>query len=120
MQNTLNNHPFNDDPFIQYLYTSSLFQHQIEAVNEDTPFKLIDLQLMEYDRLKTLASSLREPVFEEAVNEAKSRTPSIKRKYQESFTSPAPASKADKSNETYKTAIEFVAGFRQKKFPTVH
>ncbi|KAI7894556.1 uncharacterized protein EV154DRAFT_414891, partial [Mucor mucedo] len=117
---TLSNHHFKDDPTIQYLYTSSLFQHQVETVNQDTPFKLMDLQIMEYDRLKTLASSLKEPVFEEAVNEAKSRTLSIKRKYEESFPLPRPANKTDKNNETYKSAMEFVAGFKQKKFFTVY
>ncbi|KAI9475869.1 MAG: hypothetical protein EXX96DRAFT_574968 [Benjaminiella poitrasii] len=108
---SLSNHPFKDDPTIQYLYTSSLFQQQIETVNKDAPLKLIDLQLMEYDRLKTLASSLEQPVFEEAINDAKLRTLTIKRKYEDSFT----ASKVDKNNDTYKAAMEFVVGFKQKK-----
>lgn len=76
---SLSNHPFKDDPTIQYLYTSSFFQQQIDTVNKDTPLKLIDLQLMEYDRLKTLASSLEQPVFEEAINDAKLRILTIKK-----------------------------------------
>ncbi|RCH86230.1 hypothetical protein CU098_004340 [Rhizopus stolonifer] len=116
---SLSNHPFKDDPTIQYLYTSSFFQQQMETVNKDTPFKLIDLQLMEYDRLKTLASSLEQPVFEEAINDAKLRTLTIKRKYEDSFTPPSPASstatEVDKNNDTYKAAMEFVVGFKQKK-----
>ncbi|KAI9347835.1 hypothetical protein BD770DRAFT_413449 [Pilaira anomala] len=75
---------------------------------------------MEYDRLKTLAtSSLEQPVFEEEINDAKLRTLTIKRKYEDSFTPPAPASstarKVDKNNDTYKAAMEFVVGFKQKK-----
>ncbi|CEP13251.1 hypothetical protein [Parasitella parasitica] len=116
---SLSNHPFKDDPTIQYLYTLSLFQQQIETFNKDTLLKLIDLQLMECDRLKTIACSLEQPVFEEAINVAKSRILAIKRKYEDSFAPPAPASstasKVNKKNDTYKAAMEFVVGFKQKK-----
>lgn len=99
---SLSNHPFKDDPTIQYLYTSSFFRQQVETINEATPSKLIDLQLMEYNRLKTLASSLQQPELEEAVNDARSRTLIMKRKFEETFTSPAPApptSKVYKNND---------------------
>lgn len=116
---SVGNHPFKDDPTIQYLYTLSLFQQQIETVNKDTPLKLIDLQLMEYDRLKMLANSLEQPVFERAIDDAKSRALTIKRKYEDWFTPPVPASSTTshvgKNNDTYKAAMAFVVEFKQKK-----
>lgn len=41
---------------------------------------------MEYDRLITLANTLDQLLLEEAANNAKSRTLTMKRKYEDSFT----------------------------------
>jgi hypothetical protein len=82
---------------------------------------------MEYDRLLTLAYSLNQPQLGEAVNDAKSRTLTMKRKYEEPFTVesslnekntnvPPPAtSTVDRNNNMYEEAMEFVAEFKQKK-----
>ncbi|KAL9537378.1 hypothetical protein PS6_011747 [Mucor atramentarius] len=51
---------------VKYLYTLALFQQQMDSINKDTPSTLIDLQLMEYDRLVALASTFNQPLLEEA------------------------------------------------------
>ena len=82
---------------------------------------------MEYDRLLTLAYSLNQPRLGEAVNDANSRTLTMKRKYEELFTAesslnekntnvPPPATSiVDRNNNMYEEAMEFVAEFKQKK-----
>lgn len=54
---------------------------QIDSTNKDTPSNLTDLQLMQYDRLVALASTFNQSIMEEVVNEAKSRTLTIKIRY---------------------------------------
>lgn len=100
----------------------------MDSINKDTPSTLIDLQLMEYDRLVALASTFNQPLLEEAVNEAKSRTLTIKRRCEDVFTAepssskksgivPSPSSSTTKANKdnAYKAAMEFVVEFKQKK-----
>ncbi|KAL4211741.1 hypothetical protein AB4K20DRAFT_2012270 [Rhizopus microsporus] len=96
---SLANHIHKDYPTIKYLYTLALFQQQMDSINKDTPSTLIDLQLMEYDRLVALTSTLNQPLLEEAVNEAKSRTLTIKRRYEDVFT--AEPSSSEKNPDTY-------------------
>jgi hypothetical protein len=90
----------------------------------------MDFQLVEYDNLLTLAYSLNQPQLGEAVNDAKLRTLTMKRKYEELFTAesssnkkntsvPPPTSTAtttvDRNNNIYEEAMKFVAKFKQKK-----
>lgn len=93
---SITNRPFKNDPTIQYLYTSALFQHQIDTINKDIPLTLIDLQLMKYDRLIMLANAFGQPLLEEAANDAKSKTLTMKRKYENPFTAKPSSSKKKK------------------------
>lgn len=84
---SLSDHPSKADPTIQYLYTSTIFEHQLRTINKDIPLAFTDFQLVKYETLLTLTSSLNQPHLGEAVNDVKSRALTIKRKYEELFTS---------------------------------
>ncbi|KAI9243421.1 hypothetical protein BY458DRAFT_561218 [Sporodiniella umbellata] len=62
----------------------------VEKLNRDSTHvklsKLPDIQLMEYDKPLTLAYLLSQPQLEEAIDDAKSRTLTTKRKYEEPLT----------------------------------
>ncbi|KAI7886884.1 uncharacterized protein EV154DRAFT_521070 [Mucor mucedo] len=128
---SLADHPFKNDPTVQYLYTSAILQHQISVINKDIPLSFMDFQLMEYDKLLTLAHSLGQPQLGEAVNDAKTRTLTMKRGYEELFitesslnkkktsgpppTTSTPIIAADRNDSKFEKAMKFVAEFKQKK-----
>lgn len=56
----------------------------------------MDFQLMEYDKLLTLAHSLGQPQLGEAVNDAKTRTLTMKRGYEELFITESSSNKKKK------------------------
>lgn len=67
--------PYTGGEMIQYLYNLGLHHHQIDAQDvASLPSKLIESQIIEYDRLATLANTLNQPLLVHAVNEAKSRS----------------------------------------------
>lgn len=68
-------------------------QHQISVINKDIPLSFMDFQLMEYDKLLTLAHSLGQPQLGEAVNDAKTRTLTMKRGYEELFITESSSNK---------------------------
>ncbi|KAI9366378.1 hypothetical protein BD770DRAFT_438526 [Pilaira anomala] len=86
---------------------------------------------MEYDKLLTLAHSLGQPQLGEAVNDAKTRTLTMKRGYEELFitesslnkkktrvpppTTSTPTTAADRNDSKFEKAMKFVAEFKQKK-----
>ncbi|KAI7884470.1 uncharacterized protein EV154DRAFT_522240 [Mucor mucedo] len=130
---SLADHPFKNDPTVQYLYTSAILQHQISVINKDIPLSFMDFQLMEYNKLLTLAHSLNQPQLGEAVNDAKTRTLTMKRGYEELFatesslnkkiktsvppppTTSTPTTAADRNDSKYENAMKFVTEFKQKK-----
>lgn len=61
-------------------------QHQISVINKDISLSFMDFQLMEYDKLLTLAHSLGQPQLGEAVKDTKTRILTMKRGYEELFT----------------------------------
>ncbi|KAI8980482.1 hypothetical protein BDB01DRAFT_898092 [Pilobolus umbonatus] len=89
---TIDNHIHKDHPIVKYLSIFALFQQQMDSINKDLS-KLIDLHLQEYDGLVAHASELNQPVLEEAIKKANSRTLTMKRKYEETFTAEPSSSK---------------------------
>ncbi|KAI8638950.1 hypothetical protein BD408DRAFT_422181 [Parasitella parasitica] len=116
---SLADHPFKTDSTIQYLYTSTIFQHQISTINKDIPLSSVDFQLVEYDKLLTPTYSLNQPQFGEAIKDANSRALTMKRKYEEILTAESSststaATTIDRNNNVYEEAMKFVAEFKQK------
>ena len=111
-------------------YTLTVLQHQISTINKDIPLSFIDFQLVEYEKFMTLSKTLNQPRLGEAVNDAKSRALTIKRKYEELFTAessnkrstsvsqPPTTSTAtttvDRNGSKHEEAMEFVAEYKRK------
>ncbi|CAO3701880.1 unnamed protein product [Rhizopus stolonifer] len=128
--------PYGGDPTMQYLYALASHHHQIDSQDiVRLPMKLIDSQITEYDRLLTLANSSNQPQLVEAINEAKTRIYTIKRKYDDCFTAEDSSDKVVAGNDEnddlldaetfefaqdsssrgkYEAAMNFVAKFKEE------
>jgi hypothetical protein len=60
---SLRDHPLKEDPTIQFLYTSAIFQQQLKTANKDDPLSYMEFQIMEYDSLLSLASTFEQPAL---------------------------------------------------------
>ncbi|CAO3631431.1 unnamed protein product [Mucor fragilis] len=100
------------------------------TLNKDILLSFIDFQLVEYEKLMTLSKTLNEPQLGEAVNDAKSRALTIKRKYEGLFTAESSNKRStsvsqppitstttttvDRNGSKHEEAVELVAEYKRK------
>ncbi|CEP14833.1 hypothetical protein, partial, partial [Parasitella parasitica] len=125
------NDPFADDPKMQYLYTLALSHEEDQHNNILLP--LLESQNREYERLLSLANTVGSPdVLIQAINDAKSRNDTLKRKDDSdpvgslsnkrtaTATNSSASSSINNKNDQYKQGMDFVEQFKQARIQKGH